>query len=505
MFRNNWNSDDDLNCDFMSDYDYDDDDNDQDDYEKICNSFSEDETSDNSFMDNSKIEKKILTVHSTTTTTEDDEVNSDTEDDKHVRKNSLRTKRKNKFKSSSPFSNSSVILNKNFDLIKSKENPLIIPVVEGVTKQQTSATQTQYDKVHSVGEQMISIELILIVGSDSDDTLLPSNTGIGLNSNNNNNNNGSTNDLDDANGSRQSRVRTTTLTPDYSNTNPADTLLNTVGLDNSGISNQTDQRLISDTLPQENIKNESGNQNQQNQLIGNQFKTSNSRRTIFFSKFNRLNLQCLLDLIEEKDQNEFRQLIKQLETEATGFSIETNQQNETITTPSSGSFVLGNNIKVYLRFNWYSFSDLNLNYTSTSLLHSQQKSTNPKIGLLGVSSKLQHQQQQQQSGSSLLQKSMFSTKTGLASLHSSSSTVYNSMTNVASSASILNVHTNLNSKYFANRNFKDHHQQFEYSHLLNPILKEFKWHLKDEIFQLEQTKIKNLLVFISHMSHIGEG
>jgi len=138
-------------------------------------------------------------------------------------------------------------------------------------------------------------------------------------------------------------------------------------------------------------------------------------------------------------------------------------------------------------------------------LHSQQKSTNPKIGLLGVSSKLQHQQQQQQSGSSLLQKSMFSTKTGLASLHSSSSTVYNSMTNVASSASILNVHTNLNSKYFANRNFKDHHQQFEYSHLLNPILKEFKWHLKDEIFQLEQTKIKNLLVFISHMSHIGEG
>ena len=47
--------------------------------------------------------------------------------------------------------------------------------------------------------------------------------------------------------------------------------------------------------------------------------------------------------------------------------------------------------------------------------------------------------------------------------------------------------------------------QFEYNHLLNPILNEFKWHLRDEIFHLEQTNIKNLLVFISHMSHIDEG
>ena len=60
----------------------------------------------------------------------------------------------------------------------------------------------------------------------------------------------------------------------------------------------------------------------------------------------------------------------------------------------------------------------------------------------------------------------------------------------------------VNGKFF-NRNVNQ--PQFEFNHLLNPILNEFKWHLRDEIFHLEQTNIKNLLVFISHMSHIDEG
>ena len=50
----------------------------------------------------------------------------------------------------------------------------------------------------------------------------------------------------------------------------------------------------------------------------NPFKGSNSsssKRPIFFSKFNKFNLQCLLDLIEEKGQNEFKLLVKQLESE----------------------------------------------------------------------------------------------------------------------------------------------------------------------------------------------
>ena len=54
----------------------------------------------------------------------------------------------------------------------------------------------------------------------------------------------------------------------------------------------------------------------------------------------------------------------------------------------------------------------------------------------------------------------------------------------------------VNGKFF-NRNVNQ--PQFEFNHLLNPILNEFNWHLKDEIFQLEQTSIKNLLVFISQI------
>lgn len=102
----------------------------------------------------------------------------------------------------------------------------------------------------------------------------------------------------------------------------------------------------------------------------NPFKGSNSsssKRSIFFSKFNKFNLQCLVDLIEEKDQNEFKLQVKQLESEL-DYS---ESKNETL--PSSGSFNMINNDKVYLRFNWYSFNELNSNYTTASLLNNNQQ------------------------------------------------------------------------------------------------------------------------------------
>ena len=52
----------------------------------------------------------------------------------------------------------------------------------------------------------------------------------------------------------------------------------------------------------------------------NPFKGSNSISSLvndlyFFQNSTKFNLQCLLDLIEEKGQNEFKLLVKQLESE----------------------------------------------------------------------------------------------------------------------------------------------------------------------------------------------
>jgi hypothetical protein len=49
------------------------------------------------------------------------------------------------------------------------------------------------------------------------------------------------------------------------------------------------------------------------------------------------------------------------------------------------------------------------------------------------------------------------------------------------------------------------HHKFEYNHLLSPSLNEFKWHLRDEIFQMQTREIKNMKAFFSHMEHIRRG
>lgn len=48
-------------------------------------------------------------------------------------------------------------------------------------------------------------------------------------------------------------------------------------------------------------------------------------------------------------------------------------------------------------------------------------------------------------------------------------------------------------------------QKFEYNHILSPSLREFKWHLRDEIFQMQKRELKNMKSFYKHMEHIRRG
>ena len=63
----------------------------------------------------------------------------------------------------------------------------------------------------------------------------------------------------------------------------------------------------------------------------------------------------------------------------------------------------------------------------------------------------------------------------------------------------------INNTLVLNANKASKTYRFEYQHLLDPTINEFRWHLNDEIFQLQQTKMKNKRVFSMYMEHIREG
>ena len=86
------------------------------DYDEHSDSEDNSDTNEKSFIDN-KMDSNTKHLEHSSTATEEDATTTDMDEDMlHLHKTTLRTRRKtNKFKSSSPFSNSSVILNKNFD------------------------------------------------------------------------------------------------------------------------------------------------------------------------------------------------------------------------------------------------------------------------------------------------------------------------------------------------------------------------------------------------------
>ena len=137
------------------------------------------------------------------------------------------------------------------------------------------------------------------------------------------------------------RTRTTTLTPE-NNEVPQGTKLYI--LDN--IFNLKWFWIRSNFIQGEN-QNEEQNVNTETTnftAAPNQFK-----RSVFFSKFNKFNQKCLLDLIEEKDTNEFKNIIKQLENQqvTSGVSSQSDAEDSSETLP-----LLISDVKIYLRFNW---------------------------------------------------------------------------------------------------------------------------------------------------------
>ena len=322
----------------------------------------------------------------------------------------------------------------------------------------------------AMNEQIIGLEFVCIIGSSTVNSL---------------------DDLEDR------RTRTTTLTPDTEHTDQNET----------SEKNSTSDAHTKDTVfTAENVNNELRQANAQHPSGLIKFP-NHTKKKIFYSKFQKLNISCLLDLIEEKDLDEFKSLINKLEC----------SHNEV-------GAVSANNVKVYLRFNWYSFNELNSvnnsanfstlmgatnNFISSnsstskmfapistapngsefSLKHQQVKLTKG----LGLSSSSLQQQQQHSIQNINVQASktyQHPNMNDTLSTHSSSSTVYNQ---------------NFHSHGMENHKYAKMQHKFEYYHLLYPKIYEFKWHLKDEIFQTPALKYRNIRMLHALTVHIREG
>lgn len=293
-----------------------------------------------------------------------------------------------------------------------------------------------------MNEQIIGLEFVCIIGSDAVNTL---------------------DELEDK------RTRTTTLTPETerleTNEKPSETNFNY----------DTEQSSIT-------------NIHQQNMLkYPNQIK-----KRIFYSKFQKLNISCLLDLIEEKDLENFKNLINKLESNSKSI-------NENNSFSSS-------NVKIYLRFNWYSFNELNsVNQVhasfATILSNVTQNFSNSNSKMFGPINLL---------GNGMITKSskvIASSTANISSLqpsgHKGQSSLNDTLSTHSSSSTVYNQH--IQSNQLDLHKFSKMHHKFEYYHLLYPKIYEFKWHLKDEIFQIPYLKYRNIRMLHALTVHIREG
>jgi hypothetical protein len=291
---------------------------------------------------------------------------------------------------------------------------------------------------YRINEQLIGIEYVCIIGS----------TYVDENKHN-------------------ERARTTTLTPDM-NTETDEAITSSISNNNVFALSTMSSDHIGSTLTSDiNLTDLSGLNNKSN---------STYKQSVFYSKFNKFNLCCLLDLIHEKDLGEFKRILAQLESQQ-------KFESSCATHDENGLFLI-KDIKVLLRFNWYTFNECissksmfpsvhhhnDVEYMSTS---SQYKSLN----LLVESSNFQMNQ-----GARPMKQPMMMNNEPMSS-HSSSSTVYNKHLN----------------------KYEKTPKKFQYLHLISPKLNEFKWHLKDELFQMENGYLKNMRMFNMLMTHLKEG
>jgi hypothetical protein len=282
------------------------------------------------------------------------------------------------------------------------------------TKTHSNISSSELSSLNLMNEQIIGLEFICIVGSNVVNTL---------------------DELEDR------RTRTTTLTPENES------------LDTNGNPGKNIESNINPDIEQSRLTNV----HQQNVIkFPNQIK-----KKIFYTKFQNLNVSCLLDLIDEKDMTEFKSCINKHESSKFG--------NE------SSSF-FSNNVKVYLRFNWYSFNELNSvnhNHTCFSTIlsnaNSNANSTSKIFGptnsvVSGITLKFSKAIASSNSNINLIQSlsqkgQQQSNLNETLSTHSSSSTVCNQ---------------NVHSSQQDNHKMTKMHHKFEYYHLLYPKIYEFK-------------------------------
>lgn len=161
----------------------------------------------------------------------------------------------------------------------------------------------------------------------------------------------------------------------------------------------------------------------------------------FVSKIDKFRFSCILDLIVTSCSSElYKEFLSQM-------------GSSNRSSPAS--------IRVYLRFNWYSFYDLDMSSHFHLNSHSNSKHFQP----------MNH-----------------TASTGMYHLTDLQPNPANNKINtVGSTSNINNAHT------------------FQYNNLLLPKIEEFNWHLRDELYQFELVKFNSLNEFTFYKNHIKQG
>lgn len=101
------------------------------------------------------------------------------------------------------------------------------------------------------------------------------------------------------------------------------------------------------------------------------------KKFTFTSKFNKFNWSCIYDLIEEKDQSEFSDLLSKIEANSNSMSSRTSGGLDEAN-PIEQLPPIYNDIKIFIRFNWYSFDEMNV--VNPNVPFSLQASSNMYLG-----------------------------------------------------------------------------------------------------------------------------
>jgi hypothetical protein len=249
--------------------------------------------------------------------------------------------------------------------------------------------------------------------------------------------------------------------------------------------------------------------NSQMQIDNLRQQTSDNQKIIFYSKFTKFNLACLLDLIEEKDMNEFKIIIDQLQTtlKAVNATMSSGQSEETLNDLiHKQQPLIIRDVKIYLRFNWYSFNEINsTGLFATNSVSSLKSRMNPNptnqlsYPLLKATKQQQQPKQHEQNSNQLKKPPLFSSTATNYLFQNQQRFLNNHNFNTNRSLlSMFNTSSRLN-------NYLKFQQEFEYYNLLNPRIREFRWHIRDILFQIQTDRIKNMRHFNAYMMHIRIG